>query len=80
MTVETAAKSAAIRISVPKLNSSMIMTQQEHAAVVGIEAANRLLAWFRVHQEVWIHYIREAQPLVQASGPVSGGPAACPGR
>jgi len=57
MTLETAAKSAAIRIHVPKLNARMAMNQQEDAAIVGIAAAKRLLVWFKANQDVWLGYM-----------------------
>jgi hypothetical protein len=60
MAPKSAAKSAAIRISIPRLNGGMAMTQQEQTALVGIQAANRLLAWFLVHQKPWLLYVRDA--------------------
>jgi hypothetical protein len=61
MTLEPAAKSAAIRIGVPQLNASRSMAQQEDAAIVGIEAAKRLLAWFHANRGVWLYYLQSQQ-------------------
>lgn len=61
MTLETATKSAAIRLGVPQLNASTPMAQQEQAAIVGIDGAKRLLAWFLANQEVWLHYTQTQQ-------------------
>lgn len=72
MTLESATKSAAIRLGVPQLNASMTMAQQEEAAIAGIEAAKRLLAWFLTNKEVWLHHIQTQQQA--PTGELSNGP------
>lgn len=53
MVFAPAAKSAAIRVEVPKLKASQGMLQQEELAAVGVDAAKRLLEWFLAHKETW---------------------------
>ena len=54
MTVESAAMSAAIRVLVPKLTSSLPVEEQISNVYVGIEAAKQLYAWFQMHQGAWV--------------------------
>jgi len=56
MKVVLAAKSAAIRILVPKLNATKSITEQEFSVRVGIDTAMRLLTWFLPHKEEWLTY------------------------
>lgn len=56
MTVESAAKSAAIRRKVPKLRSSIGFEEQLADIHAGIDAAKQMLAWFRSHEDAWVSY------------------------
>lgn len=49
MKVESAAKSAAVRIQVPKLKRHVNIAEQLESACVGIDAAERLRIWFLKH-------------------------------
>ncbi len=59
MTIEQAAKSAAIRINVPKIRADQGMSQQRDNACIGIDTAERLREWFLRHEAKW----RSIRPL-----------------
>lgn len=61
MTLAAAAKSAAIRVQVPKLSASLGMAEQEQAARAGIDTAKRLLTWFLTHKAAWLSYSENAK-------------------
>lgn len=51
MKVESAAKSAAVRIHVPKLKRHVSIAEQLESACVGIDTAERLRIWFLKHEK-----------------------------
>lgn len=53
MTVAKAAKSAAIRIAVPKLTMTDSWDRQVEGAGAGIDAARRLFRWFLANEPAW---------------------------
>lgn len=53
MTIEQAAKSAAIRINVPKVRADQGIANQLEQVTTGIDTAERLRQWFMKHQQRW---------------------------
>jgi hypothetical protein len=53
MNIEQAAKSAAIRINVPKVRADHGLTDQREQVCTGIDTAERLRQWFMKHQRQW---------------------------
>jgi hypothetical protein len=56
MAVEQAAKSAAIRIHVPKIRADQDVSNQFNQICIGIDTAERLREWFLRHQATWCSF------------------------
>ena len=57
MSISKAAKSAAVRIKVPTLDTHAAADQQEKAIRAGLDAANRLLTWYHKHENVFTKFL-----------------------
>lgn len=56
-----AAKSAAIRIAVPLLDSSICPADQMVSIQAGMEEARNLLVWFLKYQDTWLNHLSSPQ-------------------
>jgi len=62
MQLSQAAKSAAIRLTVPVLDTNGLVETQIQEIRAGLDAARHLLQWFLEHQNAWSIYKDSSQP------------------
>lgn len=72
MKVESAAKSAAVRIQVPKLKPHASISEQLENACVGIDTAERLRIWFLKHKKQLPFGSNANQDIAAAENPDAG--------
>lgn len=70
MSIAGATRSGAIRIKVPLVNVARPFAEQRPSILAGLEAAGRLLRWYRLHETELIALVAEANaaniPMVSA--------------
>jgi hypothetical protein len=64
MSVSGAAKSAAVRIKVPTLDTHATADSQMKRIRAGLDAANRLLGWYHKHEGVFSRFL-PVDPLLE---------------